>query len=109
MGEAEGDIAGDSPAAGVVVSPPPQAVKLAATPKAKSKPIAFLFIEFLLVNCNQRQSLVVKSHWTDEKASLLYSQRPLSTITAQLLQKAKQIDNLDSNGLLLGRLLSSDR
>jgi hypothetical protein len=53
----EGDIAGDSPgdiagdSAGVVVSPPPQAVKLAAIPKAKSKPIAILFIEFPLVNC----------------------------------------------------------
>ena len=81
----EGDIAGDSPAAGVVVSPPPQAVKLAAIPKAKSKPIAILFIEFPLVNCNQRQSLVAKNHRTDEKTSLLYSQKPLLTVTAKLL------------------------
>jgi len=89
-----GDIAGDSPAAGVVVSPPPQAVKLADRPKAKSKPIAILFIEFPLVNCVRRRDRVAKHHRKDEKASLLYSQKPLSTITAQLLQKAEQIDTL---------------
>jgi len=62
-----------------VVSPP-QAAKLAAIPKAKSKPIAFLFKEFPLVNRDQRQSLVTEKHQADEKTSLLY--QPKSPVSA---------------------------
>jgi hypothetical protein len=83
-----GDIAGDSPVAGVVVSPPPQAVKVAAIPKAKSKPIAILFIEFLLVNRDQRQSLVTKNHHADEKTSLLYQPKAPVNVYRQIAPKS---------------------
>lgn len=70
-GDIPGDMAGDSVAGGVV-SPPPQAAKLAAIPKAKNKPIAFLFIKFPLVERDQRQNLVPENHQTDAKTSLSY-------------------------------------
>jgi hypothetical protein len=82
VGEAEGAVvgaaSGDAPPAGVVVSPP-QAVKLAAIPRAKNKPIAFLVIKFPLVNRDQRQNQV-KNHHMDEKTPLLYQPQTAFTL-----------------------------
>jgi hypothetical protein len=72
VGEGEGDIAGDSPAAGGAVSPPPQAAKLAAIPIANNKPIAFLFIEFPLVKFVINARLKLNKDRTDKKTSSLY-------------------------------------